>query len=92
MAMIALNPATGQVIRVANDSVFGLGATVFTGNLEGGTRVAREKLVAGACFVNALVRSDPRLPFGGVKESGYGNELSLFGILEFVNIETVWVS
>ena len=81
-----------EALRVANDTVFGLGAAVFTGDLEKGTRIAREELEAGACFVNAFVRSDPRLPFGGVKESGYGRELSPFGIQEFVNIKTVWVA
>ncbi len=81
-----------EAIRVANDSAFGLGAAVFTQDIEKGTRIARESLEAGACFVNAFVRSDPRLPFGGVKESGYGRELSPFGILEFVNIKTVWVA
>jgi succinate-semialdehyde dehydrogenase/glutarate-semialdehyde dehydrogenase len=80
-----------EAIRVANDSVFGLGAAVFTRDEERGTRIAREELEAGACFVNAFVRSEPRLPFGGVKESGYGRELAPFGILEFVNIKTVWV-
>jgi len=81
-----------EAIRVANVTSFGLGAAVFTRDLERGTRIAREELDAGACFVNAFVRSDPRLPFGGVKESGYGRELSPFGILEFVNIKTVWVA
>jgi succinate-semialdehyde dehydrogenase / glutarate-semialdehyde dehydrogenase len=78
-------------IRVANDTVFGLGAAVFTRDLERGERIAREELQAGACFVNAFVRSDPRLPFGGVKESGYGRELSALGIREFMNAKTVWV-
>lgn len=81
-----------EALNVANDTVFGLGAAVFTRDLEKGTRIAREELEAGACFVNAFVRSDPRLPFGGVKESGYGRELSPFGIQEFVNIKTVWVA
>jgi succinate-semialdehyde dehydrogenase/glutarate-semialdehyde dehydrogenase len=81
-----------EAIRVANDADFGLGAAVFTADVEKGTRIATEELEAGACFVNAFVRSDPRLPFGGVKESGYGRELSPFGILEFVNIKTVWVA
>jgi succinate-semialdehyde dehydrogenase/glutarate-semialdehyde dehydrogenase len=81
-----------EALRVANDTSFGLGAAVFTRDLEKGTRIAAEELEAGACFVNAFVRSDPRLPFGGVKESGYGRELSPFGILEFVNIKTVWVA
>ncbi len=80
-----------EALRVANDTVFGLGAAVFTRDVERGTRIAREELEAGACFLNAFVRSDPRLPFGGVKESGYGRELSSFGILEFVNVKTVWV-
>ncbi len=81
-----------EALRVANDSCFGLGAAVFTRDVKRGTRIAREDLEAGACFVNAFVRSDPRLPFGGVKESGFGRELSPFGILEFVNIKTVWVA
>ncbi len=81
-----------EALRVANDTSFGLGAAVFTRDIAEGTRLAAEELEAGACFVNAFVRSDPRLPFGGVKESGYGRELSPFGILEFVNIKTVWVA
>jgi len=81
-----------EALRVANDTVFGLGAAVFTQDIERGTRIAAEELEAGACFVNGFVRSDPRLPFGGIKESGYGRELSPFGIMEFVNIKTVWVA
>jgi succinate-semialdehyde dehydrogenase/glutarate-semialdehyde dehydrogenase len=78
-------------IRIANDTVFGLGAAVFTRDRKRGERIARDELDAGACFVNAFVRSDPRLPFGGVKESGYGRELSALGIREFMNAKTVWV-
>ena len=79
-----------DAIRIANDTVFGLGAAVFTNDVARGEKIAREKLTAGNCFVNDFVKSDPRLPFGGVKESGYGRELSIFGIREFVNIKTVY--
>lgn len=81
-----------EAILVANDTVFGLGAAVFTKDKKRGESIAAEKLNAGCCFVNELVKSDPRLPFGGVKESGYGRELSHFGIREFVNIKTVYVA
>jgi succinate-semialdehyde dehydrogenase/glutarate-semialdehyde dehydrogenase len=77
-------------IRTANDSSFGLGAAVFTRDLARGERVARE-LEAGSTFVNALVASDPRLPFGGIKQSGYGRELSSHGIKEFVSCKTVYI-
>jgi len=80
-----------EAIAVANDSPFGLGAAVFTGDLERGRRIASDELDAGCCFVNDFVRSDPRLPFGGVKESGYGRELSVHGIREFVNTKTVYI-
>ncbi len=79
-----------EAIRVANSGRFGLGAAVFTRDQARGERIAAEELEAGNCFVNGLVRSDPRLPFGGVKDSGYGRELSHFGIREFVNIKTVY--
>ena len=80
-----------EAVRVANDSVFGLGAAVFTRDMKKGVRLAEEEIEAGCCFVNTFVRSDPRLPFGGIKESGYGRELSHYGIKEFVNIKTVYV-
>ena len=80
-----------DAISLANQSSFGLGAAVFTSNIEKGKQIANFELDAGAGFVNDFVRSDPRLPFGGVKESGYGNELSSYGILEFVNIKTVYI-
>ncbi len=80
-----------EAIRVANDSIFGLGAAVFTANQEKGERLAEKEIQAGCCFVNTFVRSDPRLPFGGIKESGYGRELAHFGIKEFVNIKTVFI-
>ena len=80
-----------DAVRIANDSRFGLGAALFTGDLERAKELARDALEAGSCFVNAQVRSDPRLPFGGIKDSGYGRELSAFGIREFVNVKTVYV-
>lgn len=79
-----------EAVALANRSVFGLGAAVFTRSPKRGERVAAQ-LEAGCCFVNDFVRSDPRLPFGGIKASGYGRELSAFGIREFVNIKTVYL-
>ena len=81
-----------HAVEIANDSIFGLGAAVFTQNLEKGERIATRELEAGCCFINDFVKSDPRLPFGGIKQSGYGRELSYFGIQEFVNIKTVYLS
>jgi succinate-semialdehyde dehydrogenase/glutarate-semialdehyde dehydrogenase len=78
-------------IAVANSTPYGLGAAVFTKDVDRGERIAALQLDAGSCFVNDFVRSDPRLPFGGIKQSGYGRELSGFGIREFVNIKTVYV-
>jgi succinate-semialdehyde dehydrogenase / glutarate-semialdehyde dehydrogenase len=80
-----------EAIAVANDSIFGLGAAVFTQDIARGERIAATEIEAGCCFVNTFVKSDPRLPFGGMKESGYGRELSHYGIKEFVNIKTVFV-
>jgi succinate-semialdehyde dehydrogenase/glutarate-semialdehyde dehydrogenase len=80
-----------EAISLANDTIFGLGAAVFTQDIKKGEQIAKEKLQAGCCFVNAFVKSDPRLPFGGIKESGYGRELSTFGIKEFVNIKTIYI-
>ena len=80
-----------EAIKIANDSVFGLGSAVFTKDLEKGVRIAKEELQAGNAFVNELVKSDPRLPFGGINQSGFGRELGTFGIHEFVNIKTVYL-
>jgi succinate-semialdehyde dehydrogenase/glutarate-semialdehyde dehydrogenase len=81
-----------EAIRLANDSSFGLGAAVFSKDRERAERLAAEHIQAGCCFVNSSVKSDPRLPFGGIKESGYGRELSHYGIKEFVNIKSVYVA
>ncbi|HTB63425.1 MAG TPA: NAD-dependent succinate-semialdehyde dehydrogenase [Opitutales bacterium] len=80
-----------EAIALANRHHYGLGAGIFTRDLARGRRLAREELAAGACTVNDFVKSDPRLPFGGVKQSGYGRELGLFGAREFVNIKSVVV-
>jgi succinate-semialdehyde dehydrogenase/glutarate-semialdehyde dehydrogenase len=79
-----------DAIRIANSSVYGLGASLWTRDLERGDRLAR-RVEAGSVFVNGMVASDPRLPFGGIKRSGYGRELSDFGIHEFLNIKTLWI-
>jgi len=80
-----------EAIMIANDTPFGLGAAVFTEDLDRGEKIAREHLEAGCCFINEMVKSDPRLPFGGIKTSGYGRELSFLGIREFTNTKTVYV-
>ena len=80
-----------DAIRIANDSEFGLGSGVLTGDLNRGRRIAAQELEAGMSFVNENVRSDSRMPFGGVKHSGYGRECSSFGIREFTNIKSVHV-
>lgn len=79
-----------EAIAVANATEFGLGAAVWTSDVENGYKVAR-KIEAGAVFVNGLVASDARLPFGGIKQSGYGRELGEFGIREFTNVKTLWI-
>jgi len=80
-----------EAVRAANDTSFGLGGSVWTGDAERGERIAGQ-LQCGAAFVNAIVRSDQRLPFGGTKRSGFGRELAAHGIHEFTNIKTVWVA
>lgn len=80
-----------DAVDIANDTEFGLGSAVFTSNIELGESIARDRLQAGAAFVNAFVASDPRLPFGGIKMSGYGRELSDMGMKEFLNAKTVVV-
>jgi len=89
----AIIPADSEVdaVRIANDSVYGLGAAVFTRDVARGEIIARSLINAGTCYVNDYVKSDVRLPFGGIKHSGFGRELSTLGIREFVNAKTVCV-
>lgn len=79
-----------DAIALANNSQFGLGSGVMTSNKERGEKIALQ-LEAGSSFVNKLVISDPRLPFGGIKNSGYGRELASYGIREFTNTKTIWI-
>jgi len=81
-----------EAIRIANDTSYGLGGAVFTNDTQRGQEIAARRIDSGSVFVNAFVKSDPRVPFGGVKDSGHGRELSWFGIQEYVNIKTVWVA
>ncbi len=77
-----------EAIRLANDSRYGLAGSVWTRDIEKGIAIAK-KMETGAVFINTLVKSDPRLPFGGIKKSGYGRELGRHGILEFVNAKSI---
>ncbi|NBC00922.1 MAG: aldehyde dehydrogenase family protein [Bacteroidetes bacterium] len=90
VAAIVKADDVNHAVQLANDTPFGLGGAVFTTDLEQGEAVAL-RLECGCAFVNGMVKSDPRLPFGGIKTSGYGRELSRFGIHAFVNVKTVWI-
>ncbi|MET1054365.1 MAG: NAD-dependent succinate-semialdehyde dehydrogenase [Pedobacter sp.] len=91
VAAIITAADAADAVRIANDTNFGLGAAVFTRDIDLAEDIARNQLAAGSCFVNEGVKSDPALPFGGINESGYGRELAMFGIHEFVNIKTVYI-
>ena len=80
-----------EAIAVANESIYGLGGSLWTKDIEKAKKLAR-KIESGAVFINGMTKSDPRLPFGGVKKSGYGRELSHYGIKEFVNIKSIWIA
>jgi len=83
---------TEDALRIANDTEYGLGAAIFTENVDLGESLARDRIEAGACFVNTFTKSDPRLPFGGIGASGFGRELGAHGMHEFVNVKTIYVA
>lgn len=91
VASVVVAADAEDAVALANDTRFGLGGAVFTQDVDRGERIAQQ-LEVGCAFVNSMVKSDPRLPFGGIKDSGYGRELGAHGIREFVNVKTVWVA
>jgi succinate-semialdehyde dehydrogenase/glutarate-semialdehyde dehydrogenase len=91
VALVLTARDADHALALANDSEFGLGAAVWTRDVAGAEAMARQ-LECGAVFINGMVKSMPELPFGGVKKSGYGRELSYLGIHEFVNQKSVWIA
>jgi succinate-semialdehyde dehydrogenase/glutarate-semialdehyde dehydrogenase len=90
VAAIVRAPDERQAIELANRSQYGLSCNLWTRNIEKARSMAAQ-IETGSCFINGMTTSDPRLPFGGIKQSGFGRELSVFGIREFVNIQTIWI-
>jgi succinate-semialdehyde dehydrogenase/glutarate-semialdehyde dehydrogenase len=90
VAAVILAHDVDEAVDLANASTYGLGASIWTDDVALAERLA-SRIDAGCVFINGIVKSDPRLPFGGIKDSGYGRELSVMGIREFVNAKTVWV-
>jgi succinate-semialdehyde dehydrogenase/glutarate-semialdehyde dehydrogenase len=90
VAAIVRVSSTEEAIALANRTEYGLGAALWTGNTQAAARDLLPRIDAGAVFINGMVASDPRLPFGGIKKSGYGRELGSYGIREFTNMKTFW--
>jgi len=90
VAAMILARDTEEAIQLANRTPYGLGSSLWTSDIER-TKLLARRIEAGQVFINGMVVSDPRLPFGGIKRSGYGRELSELGLREFVNIQTVWI-
>jgi len=90
VAPVIVAQNTEEAVRLANQSRYGLGVNIFTNNIAMAKELAHD-FDDGAVFINAMVKSDPRLPFGGTKSSGYGRELAVHGIREFVNVKTVYI-
>jgi succinate-semialdehyde dehydrogenase/glutarate-semialdehyde dehydrogenase len=91
LAAVTRSRDAGEAVSLANRSRYGLCASIWTADVETARELAGA-LESGGVFINATVRSDPRLPFGGIKRSGHGRELGVFGLREFVNAKTVWVA
>lgn len=92
VALLFKVKSVDEAVGLANDTPFGLGAAVFSQDVKAATELAAHQINAGSCFVNSMVKSNPKLPFGGINDSGYGRELSEYGLFEFINVKTVSIS